>query len=61
MEKLLLDEHEAIALLGGPRRTRFLQLVTAGEITSVTIGRLRRYPREELLQYVERLCKSQSA
>ncbi len=58
-EKLLLNEQEAIAFLGGPKRTRFLELMNRGEIESVTIGALRRYTRAGLIAYVERLRQEQ--
>jgi hypothetical protein len=55
MQKLLLNEAEAIEFLGGPKRTKLIQLRDAGEIPSVKIGALRRYPVDGLEHYVDRL------
>ena len=58
-EQLLLNEREAIEFLGGPRRTRFLILVKERVIPCVRIGKLVRYPRAGLIEYVNRLRAEQ--
>jgi excisionase family DNA binding protein len=52
--KLLYDVDEASAVIG-VKRTKLYQLLAAGEIESVSIGRSRRVPVEALQDYVERL------
>lgn len=52
--RLLLTVEDAADRLG-IGRTLMYALVTAGEIESVTIGRLRRIPADALVTYVNRL------
>lgn len=52
MEKLLLREDEARAVLG-IGRTKLWELLSSGEIQSVSIGRSRRIPACALRQWVE--------
>lgn len=54
VDKLLLTPEEA-ALRLGISRSMVYELIRAGELESVTIGRLRRIPVVALEQYVERL------
>ncbi|WP_250289509.1 helix-turn-helix domain-containing protein [Frankia sp. CiP1_Cm_nod1] len=54
MNKLLLTAAEAAAVLGVGRSTVY-ELMAAGQIESVRIGRSRRIPRAALVAYVDRL------
>ncbi|SQE00611.1 MULTISPECIES: helix-turn-helix domain-containing protein [unclassified Parafrankia] len=54
MTKLLLTVDEAAQLLG-LSRAKLYQLMKTGAIASVSIGRLRRIPADELSAYVDRL------
>ncbi|KLL09987.1 MULTISPECIES: helix-turn-helix domain-containing protein [Protofrankia] len=54
MNKLLLTAAEAAAVLGVGRSTVY-ELMAAGQIESVRIGRSRRIPRVALVAYVDRL------
>ncbi|MCX6020331.1 MAG: excisionase family DNA-binding protein [Chloroflexi bacterium] len=54
MEKLLIEEPEAIEALG-IGKTLFRQIVDRGEITSVRVGRRKLFPATSLRNYVERL------
>ncbi|WP_250280144.1 helix-turn-helix domain-containing protein [Frankia sp. Cppng1_Ct_nod] len=54
MNKLLLTATEAAAVLGVGRSTVY-ELMAAGQIESVRIGRARRIPRAVLVAYVDRL------
>ncbi|WP_206685761.1 helix-turn-helix domain-containing protein [Kribbella qitaiheensis] len=51
---LLLTVEQAAKRLG-IGRTTFYALMTAGEIESVPLGRLRRIPAECLTEYIDRL------
>ena len=51
---LLLTVEQAAKRLG-IGRTTFYALITAGEIESVPLGRLRRIPAECLTEYIDRL------
>lgn len=51
---LILTVEQAAKVLG-VGRTLMYSLVMAGEVESVTIGRLRRVPTEALTAYVDRL------
>ncbi|KLL09503.1 excisionase family DNA-binding protein, partial [Protofrankia coriariae] len=53
MNKLLLTAAEAAAVLGVGRSTVY-ELMAAGQIESVRIGRSRRIPRAALVAYVDR-------
>lgn len=59
MEKLLLRETEARAYLGDMSRSKFYELMGAGIIPSVKIGRSRRIAWVDLERYVERLRAEQ--
>ncbi len=54
MNKLLLTTDEAADLLGVGRTTVY-ELLNAGLVESVRIGRARRIPRAALVAYVARL------
>ncbi|WP_035949941.1 helix-turn-helix domain-containing protein [Parafrankia sp. EUN1f] len=54
MTKLLLTVDEAAEVLG-VSRAKLYQLMKAGAFASVSIGRLRRIPADELSAYVDRL------
>ncbi len=63
MHKLLLTPTEAAELLGVSRTTVY-ELLNAGQIESVWIGRARRIPRAVLVAYVDRLrglCDGEAA
>jgi excisionase family DNA binding protein len=54
MEKLLLsaeDVAEALTI----SRTRVYEILAAGELFSVKLGKVRRIPRESLDEYIEKL------
>jgi excisionase family DNA binding protein len=54
MEKLLLsaeDVAEALTI----SRTRVYEILAAGELFSVRLGKVRRIPRESLAEYIEKL------
>jgi len=53
MEPLLLRENEALEMLGIGRTTLW-RLMKNGEITSVRVGRARRFPAATLKVWVER-------
>ncbi|WP_239341672.1 helix-turn-helix domain-containing protein [Frankia sp. CiP3] len=55
MHTLLLTTTEAADLLGVSRTTVY-ELLNAGQLESVRIGRSRRIPRAALVAYVDRLC-----
>ncbi|WP_239346162.1 helix-turn-helix domain-containing protein [Frankia sp. Cj5] len=54
MHTLLLTTTEAADLLGVSRTTVY-ELLNAGQLESVRIGRARRIPRAALVAYVDRL------
>ncbi len=54
MNKLLLTTDEAAEVLGVGRTTVY-ELLNAGLVESVRIGRSRRIPRAALVAYVDRL------
>lgn len=54
VERLLLRVDEAAELLG-LGRSKVYELVTAGELESVTVGRARRIPRAALEAFVEKM------
>ena len=49
---ILLTEKQAVAALNIAPRT-LSRLTSSGRVPSVKIGRLRRYPRRQLLEWVE--------
>jgi excisionase family DNA binding protein len=54
MEKLLLsaeDVAEALTI----SRTRVYEILAAGELFSVKLGKVRRIPRESLNEYIDKL------
>lgn len=55
MTRLLYPEGEAREMLGGIGRTKLWELVTAGELTPVRIGRRTFYERNDLERYIESL------
>lgn len=54
MTKLLLTPAEAAELLGLGRSTVY-ELLAAGDLESICIGRARRIPHDALLDYIGRL------
>jgi excisionase family DNA binding protein len=56
--KLLLTADEAADALG-IKRTKLYSLVATGQIASVKIGALRRFPVQSLEAYVAQLCERQ--
>ncbi len=54
MHTLLLTTAEAAELLGVSRTTVY-ELLNAGQLESIRIGRSRRIPRAALVAYVDRL------
>lgn len=60
MNKLLLAADEAAELLGVGSTTVY-ELLAAGQLESVRIGRSRRIPRAALVAYVDRLCGAAEA
>jgi excisionase family DNA binding protein len=60
MKKILLAPGEAAVLLG-IGKTKLYELLAAGEIESVLIGRCRRIPRPALDDYVVRLRRGDAA
>lgn len=52
---VLLYRPEEAALAIGVSRSRIFELLAAGQIESVTIGRSRRIPRAGLERYVDQL------
>ncbi len=54
MERLFLTAEETAEVLR-VGRSRVYELLAAGEITSVKIGRLRRIPVDAVREYAERL------
>ena len=54
MNKLLLTPEEAARVIG-LGRSKLYELLAAGQIESVHIGRCRRVPAAALIEYVERL------
>jgi len=60
MTKLLLNVEEAAEVIG-VRRSTLYQLLTAGEIESVRVGRSRRIPVDALESYVARLREREAA
>ncbi len=63
MSRLLLTPAEAAEQLGVSRTTLY-ELLNAGRIESVRIGRARRIPRAALVAYVDRLrglCDGEAA
>ena len=57
MEKLLLTPREAAAVLG-IGRSKLYELLQAGQIPSVRIGKCRRIPAAALRELVERLSSA---
>ena len=60
MEKLLLsaeDVAEALTI----SRTRVYEILAAGELFSVRLGKVRRIPRESLAEYIEKLREEEVA
>ena len=57
---LMLTVEEAARRLG-LGRTLVYQLISSGELESVTVGRLRRVPAECLAEYVRELRKARSS
>jgi excisionase family DNA binding protein len=57
MEKLLLTPREAAAVLG-IGRSKLYELLQAGQIPSVRIGKCRRVPAAALRELVERLSSA---
>ncbi|MBV9094883.1 MAG: helix-turn-helix domain-containing protein [Streptosporangiaceae bacterium] len=57
---LMLTVKEAARRLG-LGRTLVYQLISSGELESVTVGRLRRVPAECLAEYVKALRKARSS
>jgi hypothetical protein len=55
MTRLLYPEGEAREMLGGIGRTKLWELVTAGALTPVRIGRRTFYERNDLERYIESL------
>jgi excisionase family DNA binding protein len=53
-DKLLLSVREAAEIIAVGRSTMY-ELLRAGEVESVRIGRCRRVPHSALVAYVERL------
>ncbi len=60
MSAALLHKPEAAAAALGIGRSKLFELIAAGQIETVQIGRARRVPHEALEQYVARL-RAQSA
>ena len=60
MEKLLLTEEEARKALG-LGRTKLYELLMAGEIESVKIGKCRRIRADALQTWLERMRQEQGA
>ena len=56
--QLLYRPEEGASVLG-VSRSRLFELLAAGEVESVQIGRSRRIPREALVAYVDRLRADQ--
>ena len=52
IQQILLDEKQAAEILNISRRT-LSRLTSNGEVPSVKIGRLRRYPYQALLGWIE--------
>lgn len=59
MSKLLLTPAEAADLLGLGRSTIY-ELMAAGDLESLCIGRARRIPHDALAAYIERLRGQQN-
>ena len=59
MPKLLLTMEEAAEAIG-LGRSKVYELVAAGEIEALKIGKARRVPAEALQAYVERLREAQA-
>ncbi len=57
----LLHKPEAAAAALGIGRSKLFELIAAGEIETVQIGRSRRVPTEALESYVARLRRHQSS
>ena len=55
MSTSLLYKPEAAAAVLGIGRSKRFELIAAGQIETVQIGRSRRIPAEALTQYVDRL------
>jgi excisionase family DNA binding protein len=60
MDTLLFRPEEGAQILG-VSRARLFELLAAGQIESVKIGRSRRIPRAALEAYVDRLRREQAA
>jgi excisionase family DNA binding protein len=56
----LLYKPEGAAAELGVGRTKVYELIAAGELESITIGRARRIPADSIRAYVERLRAAQS-
>jgi excisionase family DNA binding protein len=59
-DNLLVSVNDACALLG-LGRTKFYQLINAGEFETVTIGDRRLIVRNSIVEYVDRLRKKSVA
>jgi len=57
---LLLTPEQAAERLG-VRRTKIYELIRAGDLESVKVGRLRRVPADALTDYVESLRKEKKS
>ena len=60
MTRPLLHRPEDAAALLNVARTRVYHWIATGELGSITIGRSRRIPDEELLRFVDRLREASS-
>jgi excisionase family DNA binding protein len=56
IDRMLLTVEEAAAVLGVGRSLMF-ELIAAGEVATVRVGRLRRVRPEDLRSYVDRLMR----
>ena len=59
-ERIALSPDEAAYLIG-VSRSRMYELMAAGDIRSVKIGRSRRIPRQALVDYIESLDSGHAA
>jgi excisionase family DNA binding protein len=60
MQPLLLTVEDASKVLG-VSRSKMYEMVAAGEVRSIKIGRMRRVPRKILDEYVERKINEATA
>jgi excisionase family DNA binding protein len=58
-EKLLYSPEEAAGMLG-VSRSQVFELIARHQIESIKVGRLRKFPHDALLAYIERLRAEQS-